>query len=82
MPVHDSRGSRQRRATGIFKVISGGKHGLFADDAIASNFLDLTEFIRDVPIAAFQLNRLGALVFDADMISPNKTMFVWLAMVI
>src|SRR6266404_1363953 len=68
---HEARRGRKRHAAGVFEAFARREHGLFADHALAANFLLAARGVGDDPVPRPQLHRLRAGVGDDDGIGPE-----------
>ena len=65
-PLHDAEGRTERTPGRVLEGISRRQRRLFADDARATNFLDLTGAVGDDPMPANQLHGDIAFVGNPD----------------
>ena len=74
----DLRG--QNRAAGIFETLVRSERGLFADNALPTDFLNMVIGIRDDPVPADKLGGIAAGIGDIDGVGKHKavTRFVGL----
>ena len=74
--LHDADGRRYHRAAGVTKRFAGFKIGMFADDAVAPDFLDIAVGIGNQPMALEQLCRYFADIGDRDGVGEDIAILI------
>ena len=69
---HDARRRRQRHVADVFKRIAGLKARLLADHTRTTYLVEFSTRVGYAPMAASQLHRFCAKIFDHDVIGPDK----------
>src|SRR6202161_4376465 len=70
-PGHEARRRRQGNAGGVFEAFAGREHRLFADHALAADFLLAAGGIRNDPVPGAQLHGLVAGIGDGNGVGPE-----------
>jgi len=74
--LHGADGRRYHRAAGVTKRLAGFKIGMFADDTIAPDFLDIAVGIGNQPMALEQLCRYFADIGDCDGVGEDIAILI------
>ncbi len=74
--LHGADRCRYHRAAGITKRLAGFKIGMFADDAVAPDFLDIAVGIGNQPMAMEQFCRYFSGVGDGDRVGEDIAILI------
>lgn len=79
--VHGATGRTQAAAAGVLKGFAGTQQGLLTHHTEAFDFLGVTAFVLNDPVAGNQLNRNPACVGDRDGIGESEHILQGIALV-
>jgi hypothetical protein len=79
--VHGATGCTQAAAAGVLEGFSGAQQGLLTDHAQAFDFLAVTAFVLNDPVARNQLHRHPARVGDRDGVGECEDILQGVALV-
>src|SRR5258706_274044 len=66
--MHGTRGRLKRAPRGVFEGVARRKNRLLPDNSWAFDFVDVVQRVGNDPVPADELNRLRALVGDANRV--------------
>src|ERR1700730_8289620 len=68
---HEAGRGRRRPAAGVFKILAGLKHGLFAHHTRPAHLLKASLSIRDPPMPRLELDGFPSQIRTRDRITPE-----------